>query len=441
MMISKAYVFPDTNIFLHYRPLNEIDLPSMLGNRQVTLVITQIVIKELEKHKWSHPIEGIRKRAIESTKRIKEWSKTDDRAIRSKMDFELVALPAEETITIYKLDGRSQDDMLIGCALEYQKMYGVDSVFLLTADIGPQLRADGLKLKTIEPPEEHQLPHAHDAMKKENLELRRELAKYQGRSPDLALYFPGRRENWAFTIQPDVLLTQEEMEQELEERKREFYTPRKDATNSTLSGVIHLAFQQGERERYEKEFEQYLVKYDLYLHKKNELENQLRRTIKLNFVLVNTGTAFAEDVLLILRLPPKMRWFEDITSDLEMLELEMLENLEVPSPPAPPKNSYSTAMEAISFYGNWSNFMDYPGLNLPPDLFSDQSPVFKENVIEYPVGNCRHGGEGVEIEPLFAYFLNAEAVSTFEIQYQISEKNTPQAKEGRLLVKVQVKNT
>jgi hypothetical protein len=42
----------------------------------------------------------------------------------------------------------------------------------------------------------------------------------------------------------------------------------------------------------------------------------------------------------------------------------------------------------------------------------------------------------VKLPPAYAVFIDAEAVSTFAISYVISERNTPEPIDGKLLVRV-----
>jgi hypothetical protein len=41
-------VFPDTNLFLHYRPINEIDWCALIKARPVEIKIAAVVTRELE---------------------------------------------------------------------------------------------------------------------------------------------------------------------------------------------------------------------------------------------------------------------------------------------------------------------------------------------------------------------------------------------------------
>src|ERR1700750_282069 len=56
-------VFLDTMVFLHFRPLDELGLKTLLRTDNITLVVPRVTLRELDKHKSSHPSQKIRDRA------------------------------------------------------------------------------------------------------------------------------------------------------------------------------------------------------------------------------------------------------------------------------------------------------------------------------------------------------------------------------------------
>lgn len=61
--MPRRFVFPDTNTFLHYQNIDQIDWPDVLGCDEVTIVITRIVIRELNRHKDGPTSPKIRERS------------------------------------------------------------------------------------------------------------------------------------------------------------------------------------------------------------------------------------------------------------------------------------------------------------------------------------------------------------------------------------------
>ncbi|KPJ72399.1 MAG: hypothetical protein AMS14_07805 [Planctomycetes bacterium DG_20] len=54
-------VFLDTMILLHYRPLDELDLPRIVGTDQVVVVVPRITLRELDRHKNIHTSRRVRR--------------------------------------------------------------------------------------------------------------------------------------------------------------------------------------------------------------------------------------------------------------------------------------------------------------------------------------------------------------------------------------------
>lgn len=52
---EEVAAFPDTNVFLHYRPIAELDWRSMTQGHPVRIQIAPVVTRELEERKTLHP--------------------------------------------------------------------------------------------------------------------------------------------------------------------------------------------------------------------------------------------------------------------------------------------------------------------------------------------------------------------------------------------------
>jgi hypothetical protein len=84
--MAKRFAFLDTNTFLHYRAIEEIDWLSILATGHVTLVIAPIVIRELNKHKDYSKSAKARERASAALIKLSKWS---DKINPSRLDHQL----------------------------------------------------------------------------------------------------------------------------------------------------------------------------------------------------------------------------------------------------------------------------------------------------------------------------------------------------------------
>ena len=61
-------LLPDTNVFLHFERLDQIDWCAVVGSDVVTVVIAQVVLRELGNHAVAHRSKKLRERAHKSVK-------------------------------------------------------------------------------------------------------------------------------------------------------------------------------------------------------------------------------------------------------------------------------------------------------------------------------------------------------------------------------------
>src|SRR5882762_1630450 len=63
MKAPRIVAFPDTNLFMHFRPLSEIDWREFLQASSVEIKIAPVVTRELEEQKTLNPSRKLRERA------------------------------------------------------------------------------------------------------------------------------------------------------------------------------------------------------------------------------------------------------------------------------------------------------------------------------------------------------------------------------------------
>ena len=119
MSAVKSVVFPDTNLFLHYRPLSAVDWCSLLQVTTVEIKIAAVVTRELEEQKTLHPSRKIRERAATALRLLHKYlGEKPPRQIREgvTLDF-LIKEPLPEFAASRGLNLQLGDDRLIGTLL------------------------------------------------------------------------------------------------------------------------------------------------------------------------------------------------------------------------------------------------------------------------------------------------------------------------------------
>src|SRR5437016_8385252 len=73
MSTQRVAVFPDTNLFLHYRPINEIDWCALIKVRPIEIKIAPVVTRELEEQRVIHQSRKIKDRAGSAVKLLQTY--------------------------------------------------------------------------------------------------------------------------------------------------------------------------------------------------------------------------------------------------------------------------------------------------------------------------------------------------------------------------------
>jgi len=437
--MSKIFVFPDTNIFLHFRNLDEIDFPSLLGHEKVEIVIAYKVIEELDRIKWEHPTEGTRNRAGKNTQKIAEWLSTE-KEIRANVNISRYRRPNPKVLRKYSLYEQSADDCILASMIEYKSRKKEKNVSLLTNDTGPTLRAEEFGLDAFGLPDEYKLEPPRDSLRKELLETRKRLVAIEGRAPKLSLQFSGYYTELSYNIQAEVPYDEDTFKDDLERVMASIQPEPLDTlpTDKALSinlekpyaRTVAQTFQnipQSELERFEREKKEYPTLYELYYKNNLEIQNEYKRTLLIDLMLQNAGTAVAEDFHVDVRLPDKLFWrIDNLVMDSQ------------PPLPHPPKRMHELIQAQSSFTGVRYNQIAGTQSGGGPTRSNTRPYKNSETHLTWSFPSLLHNSIW-NFDRVFAVFKSFDDISNFTIDYSIRERNTPELVTGKLLIKMQPK--
>jgi hypothetical protein len=439
---AEINIYPDTNIFLHFTPLNEIDLRSIFKAERVNVIICPKVIDELDQHKWSHPITGLKERAKTSLARINDWLSSTDSSIREKVYIKRVAKPTLSLLDSLNLDSRSNDDVILATIIQTKQEFSKIKHTLLTHDLGPSLRAGDHKIIAAKLPEDYLLPAARDELREDLLRVQRELAEYKLKSPILDLGFSNNLKEVEFDLLAQVPFAEDVAREQSRKRAKEIIDALPKASNpfknsegspeqfSSLSHKISLfgEITKEESERFDREILDFENKYFTYLRKVNEIENARRKSIEYLFELTNSGTAVAKDIILQIILPEYMMW--QTRPDWRPFP-------NPPTQPEPPKNQ----LQLMGIGASRLQGIEYMPASITgvPQSDSTKAPDFEFNgrIAKIRYLNLFHNNT-VFFRALTASFVSISDISNHEIIYRIQEWENPKIIERKLLVKVKV---
>ena len=186
---TKAAIFFDTNIALHYLRLDQIDWAGVTGHKYAEIVVSSVVLSELDKHKTDNFSKKLRRRAAEYSAWLLE--KFSNPSLNRNVS--LIFRPNEPMLDFvqHQLDGTILDDRLIATVIEYADEFPERPVVVITADLGLilKLKMRGISVSSL--PDKLRLAEEPDADETELKNLRSQLARYGNRMPRLALSFEG----------------------------------------------------------------------------------------------------------------------------------------------------------------------------------------------------------------------------------------------------------
>ena len=436
-------IYLDTNIFLHYQPFNQINWLEIVKAESATIVIPPVTSRELNKHKESHPHAQIKKRAEETIRRL---SRLRDSGAHVEINKGVFVLFEDREPNIdfaaHQLNFSIQDDQLIASILMNRQEAPADQIVLVTSDLGLLLvsKAGRQSINTQKMPENLLIVDEPDPNLTKVKQLEQQIRELKSRIPNLSLAFEDVTQHVTFKLPHPVSLGQSEIEEKINELKDKFPKKVKEELNdnaplfqneigneSLLMAISKMDFiSQEEVGRYNNDLDEYISAYSQFMVSQVEFDNLKSRTFKLDIVLLNDGTAPAEDIDIHLHFPDGF---------------QLLEEDELPNPPEAP----DPPLEPMTIMQKLNNSMRYPYI-MPSSIFLDQpfsSPKLPQNVsspnikrvnsydVQIHVQKIKHNLKEY-FDPLFIVFDNFESANSFSVEYRILAANIPHEVTGNL---------
>jgi len=190
--VSKVvHLFPDTNLFLQCRPLDQLDWSDWRDADEVHVVVTRPVQAEIDEHK-NKGNERRARRARAASGMLREILIKDarSRVVREngpivKLVIDVNTRPSPEHAEM--LDYENPDDRLVGTIKAYVDANPGTQAFLLTDDFGPMASADMLGVPFVPIPEAWLLPPEPSEADREIRALKAEIARLKETEPHITV--------------------------------------------------------------------------------------------------------------------------------------------------------------------------------------------------------------------------------------------------------------
>lgn len=424
-------VFVDTNIFLHFSFFRDIDWCAELKTRKVTLVLAPVILDELDDKKR------------DGTRRDKERAKT---VLRALTELHLATEPAtlRAGVTVEALDDepddgffaslrlrpRNGDDRLLATTLAFKTQRPEARVVILSDDTGLGIRGPRRGVDVLALSESLRLADEPDEAERELEAMRRENVALKNATPKLRLRFEGGAHMELTT----ALATPWEPAKRralLAQWRKKHPRVSGQADRISLPGGQTMAlsdFQDslGGRSAADAASRNVVIEaafreYETYLDAWPAQVNAVRRCIEIRVVMENNGSAFAQDVHLILRTDAPGIWREDLP--------------EIERPPAPSRERNPYDFLARPYV---------PSIDFPAPA-SREAPIDGPNIreddpseVEYTVRRVKHHVP-CELPVVYFHFASDADVASCAIEYQLVAANIPKPQKGALNVRITLK--
>ncbi|MGN6195486.1 MAG: PIN domain-containing protein [Ginsengibacter sp.] len=387
-----------------------------MNNQDFKIGLCMSVVNELDKVKYSANTNATKRRVQEL---VRKFSSSVDNIFNSIPFLIVVPDKLNEVIQNTNLDKDDKDDVFIATVLNFKLLNPNEDVYIISNDLGVQLKCKVHNLQYKIPAEEY-LIQEDDAVAKEIKKLTAELNRVKNLQPSLRLQFDSGEVYKKYDVNEPWKEYEDVIANEMEKVKKEnpFLEPETDENPYGLT-LLNLYKKTPERvAEYNKALEEYYSEYEVYLHKTKVSFYKENLTLILNIELSNTGNTPAENIDLYMHFPDGFTLSQK--EDYYSKETE-------PSPPE--LSSYSLAPYDMSKMLTRLAFPVLPNIDLGG--FSIKKTNSYDVRDHFKIIKHNHTGS---VYPLYATFDTFEDVKSFEITYQITAANMVDMVEGKLNV-------
>jgi hypothetical protein len=309
-------VFLDTMIYLHFKPVEDIDWLDLLGTDYVRILVPKITSSELDKHKDSHAKSKVKSRARSMLQRLEATAVGGPHELRKGVTLERFTRRPQFDFAEYDLDSSRNDDQLVASALEFKRSHPEAEVIVISGDATARLTAMDVGLKAMALPEEHQVRHEIDPAEEEIRQLRAEISRLQQTYPKLSLGFqrsePRHLLHVTLASLPEIEVY---VQRELAKVKAQYpvlssKTPSVPANGFDIALMTERAPSPREFDRYNSERQPFFDAYEQHL--RTTWDSFARQSMSFPFTLEvsNDGTAVATDVDVFTHFPDEVEVME-----------------------------------------------------------------------------------------------------------------------------------
>jgi PIN domain len=439
---ATVYLFPDTNVLMHFTMFDEVDWHTIAEAAHATLVLAYQVSKELDDKKYDQ-LAWRQERARALTRKINtilDGTSVDEPAdLRAGVQIQYTLSAPDTDWKALGLDPGSGDDRLIESILRFKREHSDARVIYLSNDGGARRKAQHFGIECLDPEGYITRLIVSSPEDKEKKQLQEQLKRLTNRMPELALQFRGvqgqehtlscdlspTKTEWPSDSEIAEALAKEKADIENNIRIAPFQVAQ--AKQSRFQSPSFGIYEFGSVSEYERDARKYLVAFEAFVPAQRA--TRYGSKLRLCFLLKNSGTAPANDIRVLVRLPPGCLLcpMPDDDDDFDIVHERLMlgdDGLELPSRPNPP---WVQAMRM-----NLAPILPthYPP---PPANWGPDSPDNDWTVAEYGCSTV-YSQDAWEM-PCIRAWIHPELSAGCEVQYTIHARELAEPVKGRLILK------
>jgi len=425
-------VFLDTNTLLHYRSIDEVDWCEILADQEVEIVIPASTVTELDRQKFAHHLSKFRRRAGSVVARLQRLSEQASPVrLREGVTLTFEILSAAPPRTARK--EFTPDDELIESALRWPRMTPGTSIVIVTADLGLRLKARQREIQVISLSDDLKLRDELDASELRIRDLEHRVAELSNSVPRPRMGFADGKAFVTFDLGASTPLSEGGVEAQIEIFQRE-YPPWNRIVNETIVGhggfgwvasVAGIEIDSKDGERYNRDRKTAIASLREYYGELAVYEATNDRTIELNLVVLNEGTAPADDIDVLLYFPDGCRLFGEDERPRPPVK---------PKPPARPRTSIELLQPLVpSDFGDFELLRAAPYSGVQHNVSTNTIRESNSYEVSAHIRRVKHG-QNERLDDLWLVFDSFDTVQSFGVQYELHTANVPAPTKGVLNV-------
>lgn len=450
--LQRRIVFPDTNLFLHFPPMREIDWLKLANAKSVELVICMTVINELDAKKSDSRLSA---RAVRAIREIRE-ARNSSGYVRDGVTLSIFNREIRNADFAESLSPDNADDRIVHFAKIYVNEYPDASIAIATGDMGMELRAEAGGASVIVMGQELRLENPQDELSKKYREAITELNSLKNRLPKLSVGTSLPEGTFSiphavsFNIEAANAIDCAAEMASIRRRYPKYSKPNKSGPPDYQSVMSSLEILRGtvaeeEWKEYNSKLERFYGQYEKHLDLVKKVKEIRGRAFAFDLWLSNDGNSLASDIDVQISFPENHRVFEKGSKQARLVE-------SLPEPPDPPEQPKPSRF--LDIHSNW--YYPLTRLEMIPrtsdiasilrnSRYDEWSPEVnvtdgQNSLIHIRLGKLKHG-DSIRLGSFLVVLPTEVGIKSFRAKYVVSSSDLPSKMEGDLPFRVGVSNS